>query len=194
MSYLLKHSNCRILSSSLLIIHDRNNRKRKFRSHRPKWVDPNVYLDPGFQNLFELSYFTSAKELVPVGWGSVDEDKDYPKLSSRDPQVLHSMQEDGHAQDDYAMLNGRTQSEGTSDAEEDDAPQLVAPTRMTEESSDEDEPAAPAPNISRVRSFSSLSPTALSLHLIRCDEVYFCITKGWQEQCLTEYRHYLSDL
>jgi ubiquitin carboxyl-terminal hydrolase 4/11/15 len=118
-----------------------------------------------------LSYFTSAKELVPVGWGSVDEDKDYPKLSSRDPQVLNSMQEDNHAQDDYAMPNGRTQSEATSDAEEDDAPQLVAPTRMTEESSDEDEPAAPAPNISRVRSFSLFSPAVLSPHLIRCDAV-----------------------
>jgi ubiquitin carboxyl-terminal hydrolase 4/11/15 len=136
--------------SSLLTFHRRNNRKRKFQSHRPKWVDPNVYLDPGFQNLFELSYFTSARELVPVGWGSVDEDKDYPRLSSRDPQVLHSMQEDDQAQDDYAMPNGRTQSEASSDIE-DDAPQLVAPpTRMNEESSDEDEPAAPAPSISRV--------------------------------------------
>jgi ubiquitin carboxyl-terminal hydrolase 4/11 len=114
-------------------------------------VDPNVYLPPGFQNLFELSYFTSAKELVPVGWGSVDEDKDYPKLSSRDPQALHSMQEDEQAQDDYEMPNGRTQSEASSDVEEDDAPQLIGPTRMNEESSDEDEPAAPAPNISRVR-------------------------------------------
>jgi ubiquitin carboxyl-terminal hydrolase 4/11 len=114
-------------------------------------VDPNVYLPPGFQNLFELSYFTSAKELVPVGWGSVDEDKDYPKLSSRDLQALHSMQEDDQPQDDYEMPNGRTQSEASSDVEEDDAPQLIGPTRMNEESSDEDEPAAPAPNISRVR-------------------------------------------
>jgi ubiquitin carboxyl-terminal hydrolase 4/11/15 len=109
-----------------------------------------VYLDPGFQNLFELSYFTSAKELLPVGWGSVDEDKDYPKLASRDPQFLRSMREDDHTQDDYTMPNGRAESEVSSDAEEDDAPQLVEPTRMNEESSDEDEPAAPAPNISRV--------------------------------------------
>jgi len=137
--------------SSLLTFHCRNNRKRKFRSQRPKWVNPNVYLPPGFQNLFELSYFTSAKELVPVGWGSVDEDKDYPKLSSRDPQALHSMQEDDQPQDDYAMPNGRTQSEASSDVEEYDAPQLVGPTRMNEESSDEDEPPALAPNISRVR-------------------------------------------
>jgi hypothetical protein len=77
----------------------------------------------------------------------VDEDKDYPKLSSRDPKMHHAMQEDDHTQDGYAMPNGRTQSETTSDAEEDD----VAQTRMTEESSDEDEPAASAPNISRVR-------------------------------------------
>jgi ubiquitin carboxyl-terminal hydrolase 4/11 len=120
-------------------------------------VDPNVYLDPGFQNLFELSYFTSAKELVPVGWGSVDEDKDYPKLSSRDPQVLQAMQEDNQPQDDYSMPNGGMQSEVSSDVEEDDAPQLVAPTRMNEESSDEDEPAVPAPSISRVRVLSFLS-------------------------------------
>lgn len=86
-----------------------------------------------------------------MGWASVDEDKDYPKLSSRDPQLRHPMQADEQPQDDFSMLNGRTQSEASSDAEEDDAPQLVAPTRMNEESSDEDESALP-PNIPRVSS------------------------------------------
>jgi ubiquitin carboxyl-terminal hydrolase 4/11 len=135
-----------------LTFHPSNNRKRKFRSRRPKWVDPKEYLDAGFQNLFEMSYFTGFKELVPVGWSSVDEDKDYPKLSSRDPQLHQPMQGDDEPQDDFSMPNGQAQSEPTSDAEEDDAPQLVGPTRMNEEdSSDEDEP-APVPTISRVSS------------------------------------------
>lgn len=131
-----------------LTLYPSSNRKRKFRSRRPKWVDPNEYLDAAFQNLFELSYFTGSKELVPVGWSSVDEDKDYPRLSSRD-QHTRTIQEDDRPHEDYSMTNGRTKSEASSDAEEDDAPQLVAPTQMNDESSDDDE-AAPTPNIPRV--------------------------------------------
>ncbi len=126
-----------------------NNRKRKFRSHRPRWVNPNEYLNPAFRDMFELSYFTGTKELVPVGWGTVDEDKDYPKLSSRDPQVLHTMEEDDQPQESFPIANGRSQSDASSDVDEDDAPQLVAPTRMNEESSDEDELALSS-NITRV--------------------------------------------
>lgn len=133
----------------MLTFNPSNNRKRKFRSRRPKWVDPKEYLDPGFQNLFELSYFPGTKELVPVGWNSVDEDKDYPKLSSRDPQLRYSLQADDQPQDDFSMPNGRTQSEASSDAGEEVAPQLVTPAQMTEESTDEDEP-APTPSISKV--------------------------------------------
>lgn len=117
----------------------RNGRKRKFRSQRPTWVDPQMYLKPELQNMFDLSYFTGTKELVPVGWGSVDEDKEYPKLSSRDPRLLSNMDEDEAVHDGLSMANGRMPSDHNSDADEGDAPQLVGPTRMTEESSDEDE-------------------------------------------------------
>jgi ubiquitin carboxyl-terminal hydrolase 4/11 len=117
----------------------RNGRKRKFRSHRPTWVDPKVYLKPELQNMFDLSYFTGTKELVPVGWGSVDEDKEYPKLSSRDPRLLNYMDEDETLHDGLSMVNGRIPSDDNSDADEEDAPQLVGPTRMADESSDEGE-------------------------------------------------------
>jgi ubiquitin carboxyl-terminal hydrolase 4/11 len=91
--------------------------------------------------LFDLKYFTGTKELVPAGWGSVDVDKDYPLLSSRNPQIPEA-QVDNQEEDEFSTLNGHNQATSevdSSDVEEDDVPQL-APTRMNDESSD-DEPA-----------------------------------------------------
>jgi hypothetical protein len=113
--------------------------------------------------MFQLKYFTGTKELVPAGWGSVDEDKEYPLLSSRSPQVLET-HEDDQTEDDFPMSTGNrrvTSDAGSSDIEEeDDAPQL-APTQMNEESSDDDE-LAPNSNLTRVRLiliYSSFSPS-----------------------------------
>jgi hypothetical protein len=115
-----------------------NNRKRKFQSQRPRWVDPTEHLPPEFQNLFQLSYFTGTKELVPVGWGTVDEDKEYPKISSRSRHLNGSTEENN--QYAYSMANGKSHSEASSDDDDSvsPAPQITR-TRMTEESSDEDD-------------------------------------------------------
>lgn len=125
-----------------------------------------MYLRPEFQNLFNISYFTGSKELVPVGWGAVDEDKSYPLISSRIPEVSQDVSDDDDDDIDervnaFSTATRRTPSEAaSSDAEEDDAPQLPQ-TRMTEESSSEDELALTS-NVSRVR----FPPTSLSIYAI----------------------------
>lgn len=99
--------------------------------------------------MFELRYFTGAKELVPCGWQSNDEDKQFPLLSSRNPQLQQAIPD---AVNDYDMTNGQ----GSEGSDEDDAlsNNTISNTRMTEESSDEDELAPRAPFVSRNFPFS----------------------------------------
>lgn len=85
------------------------------------------------QNMFELCYFSGQRELIPTGWTAVDESKTYPSLASRNPQIPQSAEELENG--DYDMANDKDTSE-TSD--EDEKPsEVLANTRMTEESSDE---------------------------------------------------------
>lgn len=118
-----------------------NPRKRKFRSRRPKWVDPDQHLPTGFNDLFELGYFGGNKELVPSGWNVVDEEKKFPKLSSRLPMVQEAFEVDDQNPSGF-VPNNATNSDGESSEDDvNDIPQL-APTRMNEESSDEDDSAS----------------------------------------------------
>lgn len=116
---------------------DSNPRKRKFQSRRPKWIDPEQFLPSEYNNLFELSYFTSKKEVVPTGWGAVDEEKLYPRLSTRIPVVQEAV-EVGDEQNGFASNNLRGSDGESSEDDIGDIPQL-APTRMNEESSDDDD-------------------------------------------------------
>lgn len=84
--------------------------------------------------MFTLSYFTGVKELVPNGWHTVDEDKTYPALSSRNPQLQQSIDDDSG--NDFDMTNGRTASD--SSIEDDDLGTEFPNTRMVDESSDDE--------------------------------------------------------
>ncbi|KFY73598.1 hypothetical protein V499_06329 [Pseudogymnoascus sp. VKM F-103] len=117
---------------------DSNPRKRKFQSRRPKWIDPEQFLPSEYNNLFELSYFSSKKEVVPTGWGVVDEEKLYPRLSSRIPVVQDAVEVDDEASDGFASNNPQRSDGESSEDDIGDIPQL-APTRMNEESSDDDD-------------------------------------------------------
>jgi ubiquitin carboxyl-terminal hydrolase 4/11/15 len=117
---------------------DSNPRKRKFNSRRPKWIDPEQFLPSEYNNLFELSYFTSKKEVVPTGWGVVDEEKLYPRLSSRIPVVQDAVEVDDEASSGFVSKNPQGSDGESSEDDIGDIPQL-APTRMNEESSDDDE-------------------------------------------------------
>jgi ubiquitin carboxyl-terminal hydrolase 4/11/15 len=93
--------------------------------------------------MFELCYF-STNEFVPAGWQAVDEDKNFPRLSSRNPQ-LHQADE---LDDDHDMTSRRAASESSNEDSSFHQPNYSSTTRMNDESSDEDE-LAPAP-VSRV--------------------------------------------
>jgi hypothetical protein len=116
-----------------------------FNKRRPKFIVPESYLEPELQNLFDLCYFVG-KELVPTGWNYVDEDKTYPSLLSRNPQVSQTADE---SDNDHDMTNGRA----TSESSEDGSPpvhSLPNTTRMTEEDESDDEIASlPRSRVSR---------------------------------------------
>lgn len=122
-------------------------RSSPFRKQRPKFIDPTSQLDPSFQNIFELGYFSGAKEMIPTGWSSVDDDKVYPSLSSRAPQTPEPLDED--PSNPFENDNGRSDSESSDEGFRDNDFAKPPNTRMTEESSDEDEDPISVP-VSRV--------------------------------------------
>ena len=133
---------------------DSNPRKRKFPSGRPKWINPDHFLPSEFNDIFELSYFGNNKEVIPSGWSVVDEEKRFPRLSSRLPVVHEALEVDDEESNGFASnINQRSDGESSED-DISDIPQL-APTRMNEESSDEDDL---APNTRVCLWYFSLEP------------------------------------
>jgi len=105
----------------------------KATNRRPKFVDPTRYLNPALQNMFVLGYMSNGKEMIPTGWNSVDEDKTYPTLSSRSPQLPQEV-------DDNSSNGSEASEQNSSESSEDTRfPNNHFATRMNEES-DEDEP------------------------------------------------------
>ena len=102
---------------------------RRFKQRRPKWVNPLSFLDPEFQNLFDLSYFAEPGT-VPTGWNSTSEDGFLPRLSSREPKVPASDVEMRSPE----PLDGSDES----GSEESGRLPTAVVTRMADESSDED--------------------------------------------------------
>ncbi len=95
--------------------------------------------------MFELRYMTGSKELIPTGWNSIDDDKAYPSLSSRNPQLQQQPEE--------ASPNTDDQDESESSGEDGGSyiHSQFSSTRMVDES-DEDE----SPKVRRVSLQSSL--------------------------------------
>lgn len=132
--------NYRIPTDSIL----RSN-SLSFNKRRPKFVEPGSYLDGDFQNIFDLCYF-SGKELVPSGWNVIDDDKTYPSLSSRNPQVFQNADE---SEDDQDMTNGRAASDTSNEDGNAHYGAFSSTTRMADEDeSDEDEIASLPPKVS----------------------------------------------
>ncbi|KAK1826584.1 hypothetical protein QBC39DRAFT_334886 [Podospora conica] len=61
---------------------------QEFKTRRPKWINPCEFLNPDFQNLFELSYFQESGVSVPTGWQTVSEESIHPRLSTRAPKPV----------------------------------------------------------------------------------------------------------
>lgn len=110
------------------------------KQRRPRFVNPKHHLPGEMQNLFQLGYFTEGKSVIPTGWSTVDENRKFPTLSSREPQPEIVDEEESTAQDDAA--DNETSEE---DSEEDARNKLSedAPTRMNEESSEDELSNAP---------------------------------------------------
>ncbi|KAF4635752.1 hypothetical protein G7Y89_g2337 [Cudoniella acicularis] len=110
---------------------------KAFNKRRPKFINPGSYLNPELQNLFELGYFGGGKELIPSGWNVVDEDKAYPSLASRMPQVPSTVDDSLNG---FEAGNGQAQSDSSGDDDNFATNGFSNQTRMNdEESSDEDE-------------------------------------------------------
>ncbi|KIL90912.1 hypothetical protein FAVG1_05607 [Fusarium avenaceum] len=114
---------------------------KRFNTNRPKYINPDSFLDPELQNLFELCYFTdkSCSGHVPTGWSSVDHHQLLPKLSDRIPQSTPD-DEDAASRDDESSTPS-----GNDDASSNDESTKVeiTQTRMLDESSEEEAQEAP---------------------------------------------------
>jgi hypothetical protein len=144
-------------------------------------------MNPRLQNMFEVGYFAGSKEMIPSGWNVVDEDKTYPTLSSRNPQVYQPIEEDsvngfedGRAGSESSE-EGSYSGNGTSNA-------FSSTTRMVEETSDEDEDvvSAAAPRVSEFLHSTSLHWQFLHLSPLSYDHLS-------SSGSLTKTRLFLSD-
>ena len=110
---------------------------RHFNTRRPQFMQKDTFLEPEFQNLFDLSYFSSSNDgAVATGWSDVDNSKTLPKVADRVPE---SSVEDG---DGASPESGNGTNSDNEESNEDDSvsrAESSAPTRMVDESSEEEE-------------------------------------------------------
>ena len=109
---------------------------KRFNTKRPSWVNPEKFLDPRLQNLFEMSYFSDSRNsdgAVATGWGAVDDNKQLNTIASRLPESEAPADQDS-PEDNEAWNNAHGSNESGSD-EDSNAP---TQTRMADESSEEE--------------------------------------------------------
>lgn len=109
---------------------------RKFKKSRAKFVDPDVFLVPELQNLFQLKYFKSQSDgAIPTGWSSLDNNRSLPNLTDRLP--------DSSTKDEAASTPESSNATGPSEGEESNnedggaKEDAAGQTRMAEEESSE---------------------------------------------------------
>ncbi|KAF7563795.1 hypothetical protein G7046_g302 [Stylonectria norvegica] len=110
---------------------------KEFNTRRPKFINPDGFLDPELQNLFDLSFTVdNGDRAVASGWSSVDHNKTYSKLSDRIPDA--STEEDEELSPD--SLNGSPSANEDESTNDESSKVELSQTRMMEESSEEDAP------------------------------------------------------
>ena len=110
---------------------------KKFSTQRPRWVDPEEFLDPRLQNLFEMGYFTDLRSgdgAMATGWSGVEDNKIYPKLSSRLPEPETPIDDDAQSTGEWTNGNA-SDNESVSEEGSTDVP---TQTRMADESSEDE--------------------------------------------------------
>lgn len=113
---------------------------KHFNTEAPKWTNPNVFLNPELQNLFELCYFKNDSDgPVPTGWSGVDNTRTLPKLADRIPEPSVKDGDEGSPEGSNGTGSGNEESGDEAEVEEGQAAATeLSHTRMTEESSEED--------------------------------------------------------
>lgn len=112
------------------------NPLKVFNSRRPKWVNPNEYLPPMFQNLFDMSFFSDPDAGIPSGWQAVN-DNPLPSLASRLPP--QPVEEDVLSP---SAAGNDSSSEDSSRQRTQTPVDTAEMTRMADESSEEEESTA----------------------------------------------------
>ncbi|KAM0284835.1 hypothetical protein ACHAQH_001756 [Verticillium albo-atrum] len=110
---------------------------KHFDSRRPKWAaDPQSYLPPQLQNLFDMFYFGGeGGDTVPSGWNSIE--RSLHKLSSRAPPESSSDQDESNSPGPWTNGgDGDSDNDSTSDLQS--SASTPAQTRMNDESSEEE--------------------------------------------------------
>ncbi|OAA74109.1 Metalloenzyme, LuxS/M16 peptidase-like, metal-binding protein [Cordyceps fumosorosea ARSEF 2679] len=120
---------------------------KRFNTTRPKFVGASTPLSPSLKNLIELKYFVNrGDKAIPTGWQVADNNTMLPSLLDRmlptsdkdeESATPESSNGDGSEnekenENEDEMENGRNGDDGAS--------KELVPTRMTEESSEEDIP------------------------------------------------------
>lgn len=125
---------------------------KHFNKTKPAFANPDGFLDPRLQNLFDLCYFTDSSDgTVPTGWSQVDSSRSLPKLTDRLPQT--SVEDDQPSPESWGSMASGNEESSNDEDQKSDLPQ----TRMLEESS-EDSPSSPRVRPSVFASRRIISP------------------------------------
>ncbi|KAI2630734.1 UCH-domain-containing protein [Hypoxylon sp. NC1633] len=105
---------------------------QQFCHKRPSWVDPNHFLPPSLQNMFDLCFMSESGISLPTGFNTVNDDKEYPRLALRIPPESSS-EDQG---DDTTNSTTSNEDNSADEAPRQSTGQSV--TRMNDESEEED--------------------------------------------------------
>lgn len=147
-----------------------------FNSRRPKFVSPDTFLEPAFQNMFSVGFFSNAKEVIPTGWLVVDEDKEFANISTRVPQqpeVEDEVRSEAHSS------NGLHRSDSGDDDEYPSNGDLAA-TRMADESDEDEAVPPPVSKALPLRSAGTKSGVRVGLSKRRSSAIKTYSRKGLQ--------------
>lgn len=133
------HGNANAMPPPELPLPNQPQLLRHFNTQRPKFIQPGEFLDPELQGLFELSYFASQTDgPVPTGWANVDHNRTLPRLADRIPEPPSKEEDEPSPESWNSTASGNEDSSNEDESPQPDAES--APTRMMDESSEEDAP------------------------------------------------------
>ena len=89
----------------------------------PRMLRPGEFITPEVRNLFEMKYYTSTTDIIPTGYQQIIDNKNYPTILSRQPNV-DQRQVSRKLNLRQRIRGGGTPSSSDEDEEENDVPEL----------------------------------------------------------------------